>query len=74
MVGSSTIIVVAVPITFSASSCFCSPRRIEIKAVAPTPISTETAISMIIIGKATVVAAMAKEPMPRPRNILSTIL
>ncbi len=47
------------PATFSASSWRCSPRRIDIKAVAPIPIKIDTAIKIIIIGKATVVAAIA---------------
>ncbi len=60
--------------TTSASSFFCSPRRREIRAVVPTPMSTERANSMVIRGKATVVAAMAKGPIPRPTKALSTML
>ncbi len=64
----------ALPATFSASSFFCSPSRMEINAVAPIPINIVTAIKIIIKGKATVVAAIPKEPTPRPTNILSIIL
>ncbi len=72
--GSRTSITMALPATNSAWSFFLSPSRIEIRAVAPTPIRMDKPMMMVMTGKATATAASPREPTPRPTNIRATIL
>ena len=58
--------------TRDASSCFFSPRRIDMLTEAPVAIIFEIAVTIIMIGIIIFIAASASSPKYLPTNIPST--
>ena len=58
---------------FSAACILPSPKRIDIRAAAPTPTIAPNAAAMFIIGIVTAIPAIATPPTPCPTKIESTI-
>ncbi len=61
----------AFPRVFSAAVLLPSPRRIEIRAAAPTPTIAPKAEAMFIIGIVIAMPAIAAPPTPCPTKMLS---